>query len=176
MGKASQAEHKLLDEHSMQASKLTLGQKICYLVNGALIAALPAYAFHSIQHIKLSDNLISHGIAVILTIATLFFAYHNVASVQKRKIYKVRLSAVEESMRSGSKTRSPDFDKQAVKKANEIAAFESVALSLFYNNALFVAIQIVFAFYLFKNWEPQNAYVGSTVVASGIVALLATGK
>ena len=61
-------------------------------------------------------------------------------------------------------------------KKNEVAEYEATTFSIFYNNALFLAIMIVFSFYIFRSFSPVFNYVGAMSLAAGTVALLSTGS
>merc|ERR1712241_1462103 len=59
---------------------------------------------------------------------------------------------------------------------HKVAVYEATTFSIFYNNALFLAILIVCSFYIFKSFSPVVNYVGAMGLAAGVVALLSTGS
>lgn len=60
-------------------------------------------------------------------------------------------------------------------KKNEVADYEATNFSIFYNNALFLAVVIFLSFYLLKNFTPAVNYILSVSSAAGLIALLTTG-
>ena len=78
---------------------------------------------------------------------------------------------------SGDKKISrKEKDERILWKKNEVAEYEATTFSIFYNNALFLAILIICSFYIFKTFTPVVNYVGAMSMAAGIVALLSTGS
>lgn len=60
-------------------------------------------------------------------------------------------------------------------KKNEVADYQATNYSIFYNNALFLALVVLCSFFVFKTMSPNVNYVLSMGIASGLVALLSTG-
>ena len=78
---------------------------------------------------------------------------------------------------SGDKKISrKEKDERILWKKNEVAEYESTTFSIFYNNALFLAILIVCSFYILRSFSPVVNYVGAMTMAAGVVALLSTGS
>ena len=67
-------------------------------------------------------------------------------------------------------------DERILWKKNEVAEYEATTFSIFYNNALFLAILIICSFYIFKTFTPVVNYVGAMSLAAGVVALLSTAS
>merc|ERR1712047_79903 len=108
------------------------------------------------------------------------FAYRNTKHVLKHKVAVKREAAVTKDMNkeldSGDKKISrKEKDERILWKKNEVAEYEATTFSIFYNNALFLAILIVCSFYIFKSFSPVVNYVGAMGLAAGVVALLSTG-
>ena len=59
-------------------------------------------------------------------------------------------------------------------KKNEVAEFEAITFSIFYNNALFLLFVIASSFYLLRSFSPYTNFAGSMLAASGLVALFST--
>ena len=66
-------------------------------------------------------------------------------------------------------------DERILWKKNEVAEYEATTFSIFYNNALFLAILILLSFYILRGQSPTINYVASMGLASGLIALLSTG-
>lgn len=61
-------------------------------------------------------------------------------------------------------------------KKNEVADYEATTFSIFYNNALFLALVIVSSFYILKTFTPAVNYIFSVGATSALLALLSTGS
>lgn len=61
-------------------------------------------------------------------------------------------------------------------KKNEVADYEATTFSIFYNNALFLALVIVASFYILKTFTPAVNYILSVGATSALLALLSTGS
>ena len=66
-------------------------------------------------------------------------------------------------------------DERILWKKNEVAEYEATTFSIFFNNALFLAIMIACSFYVLRSFSPVINYIGAMALASGVVALLSTG-
>lgn len=60
-------------------------------------------------------------------------------------------------------------------KKNEVADYEATTFSIFYNNAIFLALVILLSFYVLRTFSPAANYMISIGTASGLLALLSTG-
>jgi translocon-associated protein subunit gamma len=61
-------------------------------------------------------------------------------------------------------------------KKNEIADYEATTFSIFYNNAIFLTIVVFASFFILRSFTPAFNYIISVGGASGLLALLSTGK
>jgi len=61
-------------------------------------------------------------------------------------------------------------------KKNEVADYEATTFSIFYNNALFLAIVILASFYVLRSASPVLNYILSVSGSAGLLALLSTTK
>jgi len=57
----------------------------------------------------------------------------------------------------------------------QVAEYESTTFSIFYNNALFLALVIIASFYILSGTSPHVNYILSIGLSSGLIALLSTG-
>merc|ERR1711974_582092 len=96
------------------------------------------------------------------------------------KIAVEREAAVTKEMNAklsdDKKISRKEKDERILWKKNEVAEYESTTFSIFYNNALFLAILIVCSFYILRSFSPVVNYVGAMTMAAGVVALLSTGS
>lgn len=74
------------------------------------------------------------------------------------------------------KMSKKEKDERILWKKNEVADYEATTFSIFYNNALFLAIVIFASFYLLKSFTPAINYIFSVGTTSAILALLSTGS
>ena len=79
-------------------------------------------------------------------------------------------------MADDKKISRKEKDERILWKKNEVAEYEATTFSIFYNNALFLAILIFCSFYLLKGLSPHFNYIVSMGLASGFIALLSTGS
>lgn len=106
-------------------------------------------------------------------------AYKNTKFTLKHKVANKREDAVTRevsNLLTDKKMSRKEKDERILWKKNEVADYEATTFSIFYNNALFLAIVIFASFYLLRSFTPIFNYIVSISVASGLLALLSTGK
>lgn len=98
-------------------------------------------------------------------------------------IYQIAVKREDAVTRDMSKTLAEDKkmskkekDERILWKKNEVADYEATTFSLFYNNALFLAIVILLSFYILKTFTPAFNYILSVGGTSALLALLSTGS
>lgn len=74
------------------------------------------------------------------------------------------------------KMSKKEKDERILWKKNEVADYEATTFSIFYNNALFLAVVILASFYILKTFSPSINYVLSVGATSALLALLSTGS
>jgi len=82
---------------------------------------------------------------------------------------------ISKKMAEDKKMNKKEKDERILWKKNEVADYEATTFSIFYNNALFLALVIAFSFYLLKSFNPSINYIFSLGAASGLIALFSTG-
>lgn len=106
-------------------------------------------------------------------------AYKNTKFTLKHKIANKREDAVTREVTellADKKMSRKEKDERALWKKNEVADYEATTFSVFYNNALFLAIVLFVSFYLLRTFTPIFNYIFSVSFAAGLLALLSTGK
>lgn len=106
-------------------------------------------------------------------------AYRNTKFTLKHKIAVKREDAVSREMMTLLDDKSmsrKEKDERILWKKNEVADFEATVFSIFYNNALFLAIVIFLSFYLLSAISPLFNYMITITGTSGLLALLSTSK
>lgn len=106
-------------------------------------------------------------------------AYKNTKFALKHKVAVKREEAVTREVAKQSddkKTSRKEKDERTLWKKNEVADYEATTFSIFYNNALFLAIVIFVSFYIFRSTSPICNYILTVSASSGLLALLSTSK
>mmetsp|Transcript_2908 Transcript_2908/g.7095 ORF Transcript_2908/g.7095 Transcript_2908/m.7095 type:complete len:185 (-) Transcript_2908:145-699(-) len=156
------------DEFSESTSKNHV--VICYIV-AFLTAAVPVWVYHSVRELSVQSFGIFYVVVTLVGTYLLATAYQNVTSTLKSRIQKEREDKVTASTVQAAGKKKKDAVATAKGKAKSAAARESVAFSIFFNNAFFFFLCIVFGFFILKSVQTPINYVASIVLASGIVRL-----
>ena len=129
------------------------------------------------------DLLDSAILFVLVTLATTWlvaFAYKNTKFVLKHKIAQKREDAIAKDVlrvvSDDKKMGKKEKDERVLWKKNEVADYEATTFSIFYNNALFLALVCGGSFLLFANFAPSINYIFSVAGAGGLIALFSTGS
>merc|ERR1711973_693432 len=149
--------------------------------NAFIVSAIPIWLYWRIHAVDPASTAIILALVTIASTWLVAFAYRNTKHVLKHKVAVKREAAVTKDMNkeldSGDKKISrKEKDERILWKKKEVAEYEATTFSIFYNNALFLAILIICSFYIFKTFTPVVNYVGAMSMAAGIVALLSTGS
>ena len=99
--------------------------------------------------------------------------------ISSRQIAVKREEAVTRDMQKklaeDKKMSKKEKDERTLWKKNEVADYEATTFSIFYNNALFLAIVIVASFYVLRSFAPTFNYVLSVGSGAGLLWLFSTG-
>eukprot|EP01133_Synstelium_polycarpum_P001132 gene1132-1294_t len=158
-------------------SNVSAEQRIVYFINALIVSMVPIYLFHSIFFMSLESYAIVYGAVTLFASIVLTFAYNNIYRVKRLK-----LSAVRDHTLSMSKSKGGQgFDKKAVFAAKKerqsvVTSHEAIALSIMYNNAIFLVSVLVFSFVIFKNVALVYNYIVSVSLAAGVTTFLSTGS
>ncbi|KAG5861125.1 hypothetical protein JTB14_010840 [Gonioctena quinquepunctata] len=130
--------------------------------------------------IDIYSSLILFAVVTAVSTYLLAMAYRNTEFTLKHKIAVERKDAVtrdlSKKLADDKKMTKKEKDERILWKKNEVADFESTAFSIFYNNALFLAIVILASFYLLPSFTPAVNYTVSIGTTAGLLALLPTGS
>lgn len=147
--------------------------------NAFIVSAIPIWLF---WRIHLMDIITSSPIFLVVTLASTWlmaFAYRNTKFSLKHKVAVKREEAVTLEMNKrladDKKMSKKEKDERILWKKNEVADYEATTFSIFYNNALFLALIIFASFYILRSFSPAVNYVLSVSSAGGLLALLSTG-
>ncbi|XP_075234176.1 translocon-associated protein subunit gamma [Lycorma delicatula] len=146
--------------------------------NAFIVSAIPIWLFWRIHMIDLYSSLISFVVVTLVSTYLVAFAYKNTKFVLKHKVAVKREEAVAREVSrefAEKKISKKEKDERILWKKNEVADYEATTFSIFYNNALFLALVIFSSFYVLKSFTPAVNYVLSIGVAGGLLALLSTG-
>jgi translocon-associated protein subunit gamma len=128
----------------------------------------------------LYQSIILFVVVSLLTTWLVAFAYKNVKFVLKHKVAQKREEAVsKEVMRliaDDKKMTKKEKDERILWKKNEVADYEATTFSIFYNNALFLALVVVVSFYVLRSFSPTINYLFSVIGSGALLALFSTGS
>ncbi|KAJ8955332.1 hypothetical protein NQ318_003426 [Aromia moschata] len=133
-----------------------------------------------IHMIDVYSSLILFAVVTALSTYLLAMAYRNTKFTLKHKIAVKREEAVTrdltKKLADDKKMSKKEKDERILWKKNEVADFQATTFSIFYNNALFLAIVILASFYLLRSFTPAVNYALSIGSTAGLLALLSTGS
>lgn len=148
--------------------------------NAFIVSAIPIWLFWRIHMIDIYSSLIPFLIVTIVSTYLISMAYRNTKFLLKHKIAIKREEAVTreitKKLAEDKKMSKKEKDERILWQKNEVADFEATTFSIFYNNALFVAIIIFASFYILRSFTPTVNYVLSVGSTAGLLALLSTGS
>ncbi|KAK6617862.1 SWI/SNF and RSC complex subunit Ssr3 [Polyplax serrata] len=127
--------------------------------NAFIVSAIPIWLFWRIHMIDLLSSLIFFIIVTMGSTYLVAFAYRNTKFVLKHKIAVKREEAVTREMgkklSEDKKMSKKEKDERILWKKNEVSDYEATTFSIFYNNALFLALVIFSSFYVLKGFSPS---------------------
>ncbi|XP_018565648.1 translocon-associated protein subunit gamma [Anoplophora glabripennis] len=148
--------------------------------NALIVSAVPIWLFWRIHMIDVYSSLILFAVVTAVSTYLLAMAYRNTKFTLKHKIAVKREEAVTrdltKKLADDKKMSKKEKDERILWKKNEVADFEATTFSIFYNNALFLAIVILASFYLLRSFTPAVNYTLSIGTTAGLLALLSTGS
>merc|ERR1712226_644163 len=149
--------------------------------NAFIVSAIPIWLYWRIHAVDPAATAIILALVTIASTWLVAFSYRNTKHVIKHKVAVKREAAVTRDMNreldaTDKKISRKEKDERILWKKNEVAEYEATTFSIFYNNALFLAILIVCSFYILRSFSPVVNYVGAMSLAAGVVALLSTGS
>lgn len=108
--------------------------------------------------IDLYSSLISFVLVTLASTYLIDMAYRNTKFILKHKVAMKREEAVTRDMTKklaeDKKMSKKEKDERILWKKNEVADYEATTFSIFYNNALFLAIVIFASFYILRSFTP----------------------
>ncbi|XP_061387286.1 translocon-associated protein subunit gamma [Musca vetustissima] len=146
--------------------------------NAFIISAIPIWLFWRVHNMDLLSSAIFFVLMTGASTYLMAMAYKNIKFQLKHKIAVRREAAVtreiNRQMGDDKKVTRKEKEERILWKKNEVADYEATTYSIFYNNALFLAITIFISFFLLKNSAPLVNYFFSIGLASGALALFST--
>merc|ERR1711915_623621 len=175
-GKMSREEELLLEGFNKNVS--TKSSALFY-GNAFIVSAIPVWLYWRIHSIDIASYAVIFAIGTLVSTWLLAFAYKNTKHILKHKVAVKREGAVTKEMTKkladDKKISKEEKDERILWKKNEVAEYESTTFSIFYNNALFLALVIIASFYILSGTSPHVNYILSIGLSSGLIALLSTG-
>uniref|UniRef100_A0A1A9W5A8 Translocon-associated protein subunit gamma n=1 Tax=Glossina brevipalpis TaxID=37001 RepID=A0A1A9W5A8_9MUSC len=146
--------------------------------NAFIVSAVPIWLFWRVHNMDLLPSAVFFIIMTGVSTYLMAMAYKNIKFQLKHKIAVRREDAVTREINrqlgDDKKVTRKEKDERILWKKNEVADYEATTYSIFYNNALFLAIIIFISFFILKNSSPIVNYIFSIGLASGILALFST--
>ncbi|CAH1393918.1 unnamed protein product [Nezara viridula] len=147
--------------------------------NAFIVSAIPIWLFWRIHMIDVYSSVLAFVVVTLLNTYLVAFAYKNTKFILKHKIAVKREEAItreiSRKVAEDKKMSKKEKDERILWKKNEVADYEATTFSIFYNNALFLALVIFISFYVLKTFSPSINYIFSLGTAGGVLALLSTG-
>ncbi|XP_025082653.1 translocon-associated protein subunit gamma-like [Pomacea canaliculata] len=175
--KLSREEELLLQDFSRNVS--TKSSALFY-GNALIVSVIPIWLFWRIHQMDLYQSGIFFALGTIVSTYLVALAYRNVKFILKHKVALKREDAVAQEMMKkladDKRMTKKEKDERILWKKNEVADYEATTFSIFYNNALYLALLIVVSFYILKNFNPTINYMGSVGAAAGLLALFSTSN
>merc|ERR1712083_900639 len=137
--------------------------------NAFIVSAIPVWLYWRVHSIDITSYAVIFAIGTLVSTWLLAFAYKNTKHLLKHKVAVKREAAVTKEM-----NKKLADDKKISRKKNEVAEYESTTFSIFYNNALFLALVIIASFYILNGTSAHVNYLLSIGLSSGLIALLST--
>ncbi|KAK6175554.1 translocon-associated protein subunit gamma [Patella vulgata] len=175
--KLSREEELLLQDFSRNVS--TKSSALFY-GNALIVSAIPIWLFWRIHQMDLWQSAILFVVFSLVSTYLVAYAYKNVKFVLKHYIAQKREEGITKEMMSklseDKEMTKKEKDERVLWKKNEVADYEATTFSIFYNNALYLVLLIVFSFYILKNFNPSVNYVLSVGSSAGLLALFSTSS
>ncbi|XP_037958677.1 translocon-associated protein subunit gamma [Teleopsis dalmanni] len=146
--------------------------------NAFIVSAIPIWLFWRVHNMDLLPSAVFFVVMTAASTYLMAMAYRNIKFQLKHKIALRREDAVtrevNRQLADDKKMTRKEKDERILWKKNEVADYEATTYSIFYNNALFLAITIFVSFFLLKNSSPLLNYIFSIGLGSGALALFST--
>ncbi|XP_067945720.1 translocon-associated protein subunit gamma-like [Watersipora subatra] len=147
--------------------------------NALIVSAVPLWIYWRIHTMDPIQSAVLFILMTGISTYLLSFAYKNVKFILKHKAaQKVADGVSQEIMKKfgdNKKMSKKEKDERILWKKNEVADYQATNYSLFYNNAMFLALVVLASFFVFRSLSPSLNYILSMGAASGLVALVSTG-
>lgn len=176
-GNFSKEDELLLQDFSKNVSAKS---SALFYGNAFIVSAIPVWLFWRIHAMDMTSSSILFGVLTLVSTWLVAFAYRNTKHLLKHKVATKREAAIAKEMNKkladDKKISKKEKDERILWKKNEVAEYEATTFSIFYNNALFLAVLVFCSFYLLRGLTPHFNYVASMGAASGLIALLSTAS
>merc|ERR1712117_950353 len=173
----SKEDELLLQDFSRN---VTTKSSALFYGNAFIVSAIPVWLFWRIHQMEPQETTTAALFCVMTLVSTYLIsvAYKNVKFLLKHKIAMQREEAVSrevlKKVADDKKMSKKEKDECVLWKKNEVADYEATTFSIFYNNALFLALVIVCSFYVLRSTTPLVNYVLSMGGAAALLALFST--
>eukprot|EP01127_Copromyxa_protea_P005698 TRINITY_DN15564_c0_g1_i1.p1 TRINITY_DN15564_c0_g1~~TRINITY_DN15564_c0_g1_i1.p1 ORF type:complete len:180 (-),score=45.09 TRINITY_DN15564_c0_g1_i1:25-564(-) len=174
------SEDALLDTLA-RSNEVSPTDKMLYIVNGVIVSLCPIYIYTSIFHLSFKELWYVFLLVAIVCGGLLSKAYETVAISTFNAISRTRgLLAADLDVLTDSSSNKNQKQKQAkaalVAERRDLTHQEALSFSVLYNNAMFLALVVLFAFYLFKAVPGTFNFILSNGLAAAVVMLSSSSK
>merc|ERR1711915_847790 len=153
---------------------LQTDQATVYFPVALFVTAIPLYLYHSIFGMDVQTNYVLYGVVTVLSSMILTLAYHNIAFWLNARLQPARENAIShKNIKKGAKEDKKKALESVKEKQAAVTTKETMWFSMLYNNALFLFILILLAFFVFKNATAPYNYVLSVSLSSTLLSLFA---
>lgn len=126
----------------------------------------------------LIPSLVFFVLGTAISCYLMAMAYRNTKHSLKHKVATKREEAVTREITKltadDKRVSRKERGERILWKQNEVADFEATTFSIFYNNAMFLAVVVFLSFTILRSTSPAINYIFSVAGTSGILALLST--
>ncbi|KAJ3431709.1 translocon-associated protein trap [Anaeramoeba flamelloides] len=162
-------------EQTLRLRKPTTKQRMLYFFVGLIMNILPTYLFFSIYEMDLIKSLPLFAFVTIICSIILSMGYHNVSFFLKHRL--IKKSGVNfQIKRTKKKATGGEREERQKKQLESTITTQAVSLSLLYNSLFYLAIVLIFAFYITWIFQAPTNYILSLAVASSIVTYISSTK
>jgi len=172
--KEKEADQDLeLLESFVRSKETSTYDKLLYLVNGVVVSLCPIYIYTTVFNLPFRDTWMVYLLIVALSGGFLSKAYEGVALTVHTSISRNRKLGHDLDF-TGSAKQSKKAKVAAEQR--EVTHQEALSFAIFYNNALYLALVLLFGFYIFKALPGVVNFVLSNGVSAVLVFFSSSSK
>lgn len=169
----TKAKEPLLQDFTRSTSRKTSALFYC---NAFIFSVVPIWVFWRIYMMDIAETKVLLIVVTLVSTYLLAMAYRNTRYTLKPKIAIKRQEAIRNELShqwSKNKKMSTKEKEDRIRwKTDQVADYEATMFSIFYNNALFVALVVFLSVCLLRAFPPSFKYAISIGCTSTLLAIL----